>query len=121
MRRERDRFLLPTPQTEQRADSKTPKSRSVGTFRGIEPVVEIAFWSGRVQFCVDGTLIRLLVHDEPFRAGAHNRSVFVARHWTHLDRDRREVRAQRANAFDEVIAVNEFRVLARDQKNLAKA
>src|SRR5213075_3110470 len=116
--RQRDRFFLPATETKKRADPEPAKSRLVTAVRAIEAPVEIAFRSGGVQFAVRFAVIGFLVNDEAFRAGFDDRNVVRRFHWPDFDRDRREIRRERAHAIGQIILADEFRMFARDKENM---
>ena len=115
MRRERDRFILPAPQTKERADADPAKTGDVTALCAIEPVIKIAFRSSGMQFGVNRALISFLINSKPFRAGSDNGGIIRRFHRTDFDRDRREIRRQRAHAFGQIIATDKFRMFPRDQ------
>src|ERR1041384_791414 len=121
MRGERDRFVLPAPETEKRADAEPAKTGRVTALRTIKPVIKIPFGSGGMQFGINRALISFLINNETFSACANNWSIIFDRHWTDFDRDRRKVRGQRPHAFLQIIIADKLRVLSREQQDLAKA
>src|SRR5881392_1220984 len=87
MGRERDRFFLPATETKKRADPEPAKTSVVTALRAIEPPVEIAFRSGRVQFSVRLAVVGFLVNDEALRAGFDDGNIARGFHWPDFDRD----------------------------------
>ena len=69
---------------------------------------------------INFAVISFLINDEAFRACFDDRNIIRSFHWPDFDRDRRKIRRERAHAFREIILTNEFRMLARDEQNLAK-
>src|SRR4051812_37126859 len=65
---ERECFLLPPAKSEQSADPEPAKSGSVTALCAIEPPVEIALGTGRVQVGVDLAIVRFLINHEALRA-----------------------------------------------------
>ena len=121
VRSEAKRFLLPAAKAEQRTDPHPAESRVVPALRAIEPPVEIAFRSRRVQLGVGLAVVGLLVNHETFRTRIDNRDIIRRLHRPDLDRDRRELRRQRPDAIREIILADEFRMFARDEENLPEA
>src|SRR6516164_3332231 len=101
MRCQRDGFVLPTPQTEQGPDAESAKASPIRSFRRIQPIIEVALWSSRVQVGINAALIRFLINNQTFGAGAHDRDVIVGFHWADLDCDGRKHWRERPNTFNQ--------------------
>src|SRR5437764_1929683 len=121
MRRETDSFFLPAGQTKKRADPNSPKARIVAALRAIEPPVEIALRTRRVQVRVNLAIVRLLINNEALGARLDNWNVVGRRHRTDFDRDRGKIRPKSAHAIGQICPTNELRVLSRDEQDLAKS
>src|SRR5215469_13581737 len=121
MRCERDRFILPARQADQRADAEPAKTGRITTLRAIEPKIKVAFRSGGMHFRVSAAIVSFLINDEPFRAAFDNRHIILRLHWTYFDRNRRKIRSQRADAFGKIVAARKFWMFASDEKNLPKS
>ena len=120
MRSKGDGFLAPRGQSKQRADSKATKTCFVAPLGTCQAPAKILFWSGQVQLIIDDAVVGFLVNNETLCAGFDNRNVFLSLHRGDFDRNRGKIVAQSADAFGEIIATNEFWMLAGDEKELSK-
>src|SRR5207237_2306079 len=114
-----DCLLLPARQTKKRTDSDPPKAGVVAALRAIEPPVEIALRTRRMQIRVNLAIVRLLINYEAFRACLDNGNVIGRLHRTDFDRDRGKVRPKSAHAIGQICPNNEIRVLSRVEQALA--
>ena len=83
------------------------------------PVV-IALRPRRVKPRVRGAVVRFLINDEPLRARGGEPRVVGRFHRGDFQRERRNLRRERAHAAFEVSAGDEFRMLACDEEHVAK-
>src|SRR5262245_9517216 len=121
MRGQRDRFILPSRQTNQSTDAEPAKTGCVSAFSAIEPIIEIAFRPGGMHFRIYTAIVSFLINDEAFGAGLDNRHVILSVHRADLDRDRRKIGRKHPRAFAEIIATHKFGMLARNEQDLAKS
>ena len=73
-----------------------------------------------MQFGINSAVIGFLIHDQAFSPGPDERNVVLDRHRADLDRNRRKIRRQRANAFEQIIFTDELRMLTRNQQKLSE-
>src|SRR5713101_4644389 len=118
---QRDRFILPARQTNQRADAKPAKTGCVTALNAIEPKIEIAFRSGGVHLRINAAIVGLLINDKTFRASLDNRHVIFRLHRAYLNGNGRKIGNESAHAFIKITAAYKFRMLASDKQNLPKS
>jgi hypothetical protein len=118
---ESHRFFPPMPQTVKGADADAAEARLVGALRAIQPPVIVLLWSRKVNLGVGGAMVGLLVNDEPFRAGMNEWQIVRDFHWGDFKADARNRRCEPLNASLQVVAGNEFGMLAGHEKDIAKA
>src|SRR4029453_9332308 len=74
-----------------------------------------------MHFGIDAAIVGLLVNDESLRASFDNWHIILCFHRADLDGNRRKIWCESAHAFREIIAAYKFRMLAGDEKDLAKS
>src|SRR5262249_52423493 len=121
VRCERDRFLLPARQADERADAQPPKTSRIPTLGAVEPKIKIALWPGSMHLGVNTAIVGFLINHEPFRTCLDNRHIILSLHWTQFYRDRRKSRDEGPHAFSQVIPADELWMFTRDKENLAKS
>jgi hypothetical protein len=85
VRCERDRFVLPTRQTDQCADAKPTKTGSVTALGATQPKIEIPFRAGRMHFGIDTPIVSFLIDHESLRARFDDRHIILGFHRPNLD------------------------------------
>ena len=113
VRGERDRFIPPGRQTEERADAEPAKPGGVSALGAIQPPVEIAFRPGGVHLGINAAIVGFLVNDEAVRAGGDERLVIFGFHRPDFEREGRKIRGESTHAIGQIIAANKFRMFAR--------
>jgi len=120
VRCERESLMFPIRQSEQRADSDAPETARISPLRAIQPPVEILLRPRGVEGLVGFPVIGFLIDDEPFRTVIHEFGVLVILHRADLQREGREKRDQRVEAFLQVAFGNEFRMFPGDEEEIAE-
>ena len=73
-----------------------------------------------MHFRIDRAIVGFLINHQSFRASIDDRHIIACFHRADLDRNRGKIRLKSADAFGEIVATDEFRVFASDQKDLTK-
>ena len=118
---ERQSFLPPVGQAEERSDSQAAKSCRIGPFSRFESPVVMFFGAGGVQEAIALSIVGFLVNHQSFGAGGDHGPVGVGRHRPYFQGQPGNRRAQGEEAILEVAVGNELRVFAGHQQNVAEA
>src|SRR5438477_10173469 len=112
MRCQRDGLLAPWGQPQKCTDSNPTKPGIVAALRTKKTPRKISFWTRQMQLIVNGAVVGFLVNNEPFRACFNDRNVIFRFHRSDLDRDGRKIITQSMNTIGQIIATNEFWMIA---------
>src|SRR5215813_13243686 len=99
MRGEGDGFMLPPGQANQRADAEPAKTSRISAFGAIESKIKIAFRPGGMHLRIHTAVVGFLINNEAFGACLDNWHIVLGVHRADLDRDRRKIGRERANAL----------------------
>ena len=113
-------FEFPVGEAEQRADADAAEACFVAALGAVEPPIEILLWPGEVHARVGLAVVGLLINDQPLGPGCDEGRVVGSLHRRDLDRERGHERTKALKAHFDVGAGDEFRVLAGDEKDVAK-
>ena len=114
-------FLSPMPQPVESADPDAAEARLVGAFGAIQSPVVISLWSRKVHPGVGGTMVGFLVNNEPFCASMNEWQIVRHLHRSNFEAYARNSRREPLNTSLQVVAGNEFGMLACHEKDIAKA
>src|SRR5688572_12923796 len=120
MQREADRFGPPIRQSIERSDAQPAESRSVRALCSVQPPIEIALRSCRVDLFIYRAVVRLLVNHQPFGTRFNQRTVLARLHWPNFQRDGWKFLVQHSDAIAQVIARNKFRMFPSHEQNVPK-
>ncbi len=117
---QREGFEFPVGEAEQRADADAAEAGLVAALGAVEPPIEILLWPGEVHSRIGFAVVGLLINNESLGPGCDERRVVGSLHRRDLDREGGHERTQALEAHFDVGAGDEFRVLAGDEKDVAK-
>jgi len=121
MRGDAERFETPIAEAVKGADAETSETGVVRAFGSFETPIEIALWSCGVHIGVDRAIVGFLIDDEPFGASLDDRAIFVGLHGPNFEGDARDFVVETTHAIGHVVGGDEFRMFARNEKDIAEA
>lgn len=110
MRGERESFMFPIGQTEQRTNPYPTKSAGIRPLRTIQAPVEILLRPGGVEGLIGFAMIGFLIDDQTLRAMIDQLPILIVLHRTDLQRQCRKQGNQRIQAFLQVALGHKFRM-----------